>query len=96
MSEQLRGVRYSRASLPSAAQAAQKLAAADGRDRYVFATAYGYTVALTPPPFHEPHWKVHADGTREETIYSFGQNGTTKRTYAFGPSGTVKQVYPRP
>jgi hypothetical protein len=65
-------VRYNRAHLSSAGPAAQKLAAADGRDRYVFATAYGYTIALTPPPFGQSHVKVRPDGTREEIVHNFG------------------------
>jgi len=58
-------VRYNRAHLSSVGPAAQKLAAADGQTRYVFATAYGYTISLKPAPFNMPYIIVRPDGTSE-------------------------------
>ena len=43
-------MRYDRSSFASACRAAQTLARKDGTTRYVFATAYGFVVALCSPP----------------------------------------------
>jgi hypothetical protein len=59
----VKGVRYNRADLSSTGRAAQKLAAADGRPRYVFATAYGFTIDLQPAPFGRPYIAVAPDGS---------------------------------
>ena len=55
-------IRYDRSNEPSAIAAAQKLAAADGLPRYVWATALGLTITKDRAPFRQQCWRVTADG----------------------------------
>ncbi len=54
--------RYDRASLPSALAAAYCAAKSLNRPAYVYATAYGLTVELTPPVARQTHSVVSPDG----------------------------------
>jgi len=60
-----RRVKYDSRHLSSAGPAAQKLAAADGRTRYIFATALGYTIELEPPAFNQSFITVNPDGSHD-------------------------------
>lgn len=42
--------RFNRGNMQSAVTAAARLSTHTGKDRYVYATAYGYVVTLTKPP----------------------------------------------
>lgn len=53
--------RYDRSSPESAVMAALKVIG--DRPLYVAATAYGYTVEPTPPPFNQAHYRVNPDKT---------------------------------
>lgn len=58
-------VKYNRLHLESTGPAAQKLAAADGRTRYIFATACGWTISLDPPPATQRYITVNPDGSHD-------------------------------
>lgn len=59
-------MRYQRTDLSSAVRAAQHSASVDGLSRYVYATAYGWTVQLEPAPFGRRCLSVQPDGTTQE------------------------------
>jgi hypothetical protein len=73
MIEPLKRVRYNRAHLSSVGPAAQKLAAADGHGRYIFATALGYTISLAPAPFQQACIAVYPDGNQVEIKPNLGR-----------------------
>lgn len=49
-------IRYDKADFNSAAKAASRASEADGRLRFVMATATGYTVTLRRVPFQDCWW----------------------------------------
>ena len=69
-------MRYNRGSFQSTIRAAIKTSSAE-HPAYVFATAYGYTIGNSRPPFHQNHYRVcgqvvelieHNPETGQETI----------------------------
>ena len=68
-------VRYNKANLNSAVEAATKLALAadDGRGgtRFVIATANGYTITKELPPFQQAHVVIYPDGSTMAFAYDF-------------------------
>jgi hypothetical protein len=61
-----RRVKYDRRHLSSVGPAAQKLAAIDGKTRYIYATALGYVVELEPPAFKSQSFiTVNPDGSHD-------------------------------
>lgn len=51
--------RYNRADIQSTMRAAQRLAQG-GQTRYIYATAYGFTIEKEPPPFRQSYYAVTA------------------------------------
>ncbi len=60
-----RRIKYDRRHLSSVGPAAQKLAAIDGKTRYIYATALGYTIELEPPAFNQSFITVNPDGSHD-------------------------------
>jgi len=57
----MRRIKYNRADLDSTMVVARGIAERNNLTVYVFATAYGYTIDMRPPPFGQTHYKVYAD-----------------------------------
>lgn len=51
-------LRYNRQNVSSATRAADRATRIDGRTRYVFATAGGFTVAFSKPPRGQPFVEI--------------------------------------
>lgn len=59
----MRRVKYDPRRLDSAGPAAQRLAAADGRTRYIVPTYYGYRILTEEPPAWQRRITVQPDGS---------------------------------
>lgn len=55
----MKRIRYNRADINSTMTAAKKIA--ETKTCYVYATAYGYTIEYSPPPFGQGYYKVSDD-----------------------------------
>lgn len=64
-------MRYNRASESDTVRVARLNAAQHDATRYVYATAYGYTIDAAPPPGMQAHLIVYPDGavTEQHPIY---------------------------
>ena len=51
-------MRYNRANLDETMRAAQWVAARDGHTRFVYATAYGFTISMTSPPAIQRYYRI--------------------------------------
>lgn len=75
-------IRYDRSDLGSTIRAAVRLAAASNRPRYVFATAYGYTVETQPAPYRQAYYQAQPDGTVRYCGYELTADGYRATTTA--------------
>ena len=51
-------MRYNRRHIEKTIEAAQKIANETQEKRYVYATALGFTIQTSPPPFHQLHYAI--------------------------------------
>jgi hypothetical protein len=72
-------LRYDRGSWDSAVRAAERAVDMDGRPRFVFGTALGFTVANCPPPFGQQH--VEVNGKSGRVFHAFGFAEHVKRVH---------------
>jgi hypothetical protein len=72
--------RFNRNSLPSALAAAYCAAKSSNRPAYVYATAYGLTVELTPPVTRQTHSVVSPDGKHTYRVPIMPGTGYEDRT----------------